>query len=280
MKTAEPQITQNGRLILPGTGPLAEAFARSPADGMLALAAKKMPSLAEGDKLARLKAIYSPTFVDGECRCLGFAPGTYLGKNMMQKRGAFILSWMRQTYGITAAEWQRVTWKEVLEYVRRMGPMFNANATDLSRFFARGGKLISNTGWEDQSISPYPIIEHYERMCAREGGLEKTMEHCRLFCIPGGAHGGGKGRAMAGGPDDGTLRQALVKWVEEGVAPERLPNVFKQMKASKKVVYPEIAAYPGLLVQDDAGKWMRVERPRSKPQLADWIFNCDVSAEP
>ena len=164
-------------------------------------------------------------------------------------------------------------WQSVMEFAKQDGDWYNANAADLSPFFARGGRMIVIAGWEDQTISPLPIVEHYERICAFEGGLEKAMVHCRLFCAPGVAHGGGKGRATQGGL--GRIgaaygRSALVRWVEEGVAPDRLLVEDK----SRNTQFP-VATYPGLFVQETNGTWKRIERPRSKPSLAPITFACD-----
>ena len=222
-------------------------------DAMLALASKKMPSLSEGDKLARLKALYTPFCVDGKCLTPGFAVGTYLGQRMKRKAAKY--------------------WQSAMEFAKSDGDWYNANAADLSPFFARGGRMIVIAGWEDQTISPLPIVEHYERICAFEGGIEKAMEHCRLFCAPGVAHGGGKGRATQGGLGKSCAaygRSALVRWVEEGVAPDRLLVEDK----SRNTQFP-VATYPGLFVQETNGTWKRIERPRSKPSLAPITFACD-----
>ena len=231
-------------------------------DGMLALAAKKCQSLKQGDKLARLKAIYSPVVVDGACLSLGFAPGTYLGDKFLSSNDALLRTWLGRK-DIALTNWCNITWKHLRELAREAGPEMNANPADLSAFFVRGGKLIVTTGWEDQTIPPGPIVDHYERLCAHEGDLEKAMEHCLLFCMPGVAHGGGKGRATQGGAGGPSLRKAIVEWVETGNAPDRI--IVRD--GVRKMDFP-VATYPGLFVKDEKGKWMRVERPRSKPQLS------------
>ena len=133
--------------------------------------------------------------------------------------------------------------------------------------------MIVIAGWEDQTISPLPIVEHYERICAFEGGLEKTLAHCRLFCTPGVAHGGGKGRAIQGGVGkacSGYGHRALIRWVEDGVAPDRIMVEDRPRNAQ----FPA-ATYPGLFVQEPNGAWTRTELPRSKPSLAEVTFACD-----
>ncbi len=226
-------------------------------DAILAFAAKKMPSLSEGDKLARLRALYTPFCVDGKCLTQGFAVGTYLGQRMKRKAATH--------------------WQSVMQFAKQDGDWYNANAADLSPFFARGGKMMIVAGWEDQTISPLPIVEHYERICAFEGGLEKALAHCRLFCAPGVAHGGGKGRATQGGVGRvGAAygRNALVRWVEEGVAPDRLMVEDK----TRHTQFP-VATYPGLFVQEPDGSWKRTERPRAKPLLAPVTFSCNKTPE-
>lgn len=245
-RAAKDPAPYAGRFLADGRIDVAEL------DGILAVAAKKIPSLLEGDKPARLKALHSPLIVDGECLSLGFAPGTYLGQRMKRKVSS------------------TTTCQTIRAFAMKDGPWYNANSADLSPFFARGGKLIVTTGWEDQTISPLPIVEHYERLCAHEGGLENAMKHCRLFCAPGAAHGGGKGRATQGELGGDFVRQAIIGWVERGVAPDRI----MVNDRTRNETFP-VATYPGLFVKGAGGEWTRVERPRTKPQLADFIFACD-----
>ena len=119
-----------------------------------------------------------------------------------------------------------------------------------------------STGWEDQTVPPAPIIDYYERVCERDGGIEKTKEYFRLFCIPGCAHGGGKGRAMTGTPSGAQARKLLIAWRENGIVPNTLKSEWK----SKKLDMP-IAAYPGLYVKDASGKWKVKNMKRGVPRI-------------
>ena len=98
-------------------------------------------------------------------------------------------------------------------------------------------------GWEDQTIPPDLIVDYYERVVETDGALERTLDYFRLFCVPGCAHGGGKGRIITGAPGGISLRQILVGWVENGMAPETIPCRW----ADRKTTIP-VAAYPGLSV--------------------------------
>ena len=224
-------------------------FSETDIDGFLALAAKKCPSLGTADKLARLKALYMPLMHNGKCYFNGFAPGTYHGVNMGWKSLLSMPHYLAAK-GFVQARWNEVGWDEVDLYLKECSPEFNATSSDLSAFKARGGKLIMTTAWEDQTIPPAPIVDYFERVCKKDGGMEKTDRYFRLFCLPGCAHGGGKGRGVTACPCGVKGRNLLVDWCEKGKAPE----AYSMWWASKKLSVP-VPPYPGLAVQDATGKW-------------------------
>jgi feruloyl esterase len=132
-----------------------------------------------------------------------------------------------------------------------LGSALNAVDPDLSAFKARGGKLISYHGWADALITGYYAVEYYESVMAEQGGLDATTDFYRLFMAPGVAHCRG-----GPGPDRFDAVTALERWVEDGVAPDR-------MVASKLVdgevtrtrplcPYPQVARYSGSGSIDDA----------------------------
>ena len=99
-----------------------------------------------------------------------------------------------------------------------------------------GIKVIQYHGWVDQALSPGESINYYERVVASMGGVAETQAFYRLFMAPGMAHcGGGPGPnkfGQSGGQSVAPLVpgstasddvvKALERWVEEGVAPDRL----------------------------------------------------------
>jgi len=117
----------------------------------------------------------------------------------------------------------------------------NANP-DLSEFKAHGGKLILYHGWADHSITPLRTIEYYEdiietmgKELAEEHGEPNAyavMDFARLFMVPGMHHcANGPGPNVFGGANQGLAPQldaqhdivlALDRWVEDGVAPEKI----------------------------------------------------------
>ena len=58
---------------------------------------------------------------------------------------------------------------------------------DLSRFAARGGKLILYHGWNDPAISPLNTIAYY-RSVQQQMGAEKADSFTRLYMAPGVEH--------------------------------------------------------------------------------------------
>jgi len=91
----------------------------------------------------------------------------------------------------------------------------HADATDLSKFTGKGGKLLIYHGVSDPVFSINDTIVWLERVNARAGG--RAASFVRLFAVPGMNHGGG-------GPatDQIEVFSALVAWREKGVAPASL----------------------------------------------------------
>jgi hypothetical protein len=87
--------------------------------------------------------------------------------------------------------------------------------TDLSRYIAHGGKLITLQGLADEVISPNQTIAYYEALNARFGS-DKVNAFMRLYMVPGYQHGNG---VFIPSVD---LLGALDNWVTHGVAPETL----------------------------------------------------------
>lgn len=103
---------------------------------------------------------------------------------------------------------------------------------DLSAFARRGGKLISYHGWDDGVVPGEATLAYYHSV-QRYLGDADTQAFYRLYMVPGMAHcSGGAGADVFGqsflrdrpdGPSaDNDLLLAMVRWVEQGQAPDRL----------------------------------------------------------
>ncbi|MBB5694681.1 tannase/feruloyl esterase family alpha/beta hydrolase [Muricoccus pecuniae] len=90
---------------------------------------------------------------------------------------------------------------------------FDATATDLGPFFARGGRLLLWHGLADQDITPRTTVAWWGAL-RRDLGAWMVDEAARLYLIPGLAHC----RGGVGLTENDTLTP-LIRWVEEGVAP-------------------------------------------------------------
>ena len=135
-----------------------------------------------------------------------------------------------------------------------------APSPDLSRFKARGGKLIQYHGWFDAVVAPHTspnyvhALAQFERLkglspaafdqavenlsaadvaAAAQSQASVVQQYHRLFMLPNVAHcGGGSGPSLIGGGTGDPLPAfrdadhdavlALARWVEQGVAPEAI----------------------------------------------------------
>jgi hypothetical protein len=147
----------------------------------------------------------------------------------------------------------------------------NSTDPDLSRFAARGGKLILYHGWNDPAISPLNTINYYKQVEAKMGDA-KTAEFVRLYMVPGMGHcAGGPGATSFGqfglpttkGPKYGIF-DALETWTEQGTAPDSI--IATKYGAASKVEmtrplcpYPQLAKYNGTGDPNDSASFACTE---------------------
>jgi feruloyl esterase len=132
----------------------------------------------------------------------------------------------------------------------------DAKDPDLSRFKARGGKIVMYFGWADTALNPLMGIDYYEKVTARMG--TSTPDFFRLFMVPGMAHCRG-----GVGTDDFDALTPLVEWVEKGVAPQQI--IASQSRGGKVTrtrplcPYPQVAKHNGTGSSDDAQNFVCVK---------------------
>ncbi len=153
--------------------------------------------------------------------------------------------------GLTPALYEQY-WDQSVE---EFSSVLATDNPDLSAFRDRGGRLILWHGWSDQLIYPEGTIDYYQRVQKAMGGAEATSQFARLFLAPGVGHcGGGPGPAPDGQFD------AVVRWVEEGKAPETLSAVRRNQGAivrSRPLCrFPMTAKYKGTGSTDDAANFV------------------------
>lgn len=152
----------------------------------------------------------------------------------------FVSSWLKQFVykngdkditNMTRAELRRVFHASVQEYTSIIG----TNDADLSEFKASGGKLISYHGQQDYIIPPGGTTDYYDEVTFNDPSVK---DFYRLFMAPGLAH-----CWYQTGPYPTTMFDAMVNWVEKGVAPDSLPAV--TLPDSKgKIIKKKLCPYP------------------------------------
>ncbi|HTH81650.1 MAG TPA: tannase/feruloyl esterase family alpha/beta hydrolase [Mucilaginibacter sp.] len=112
-----------------------------------------------------------------------------------------------------------------------LAPLVNANNADMNPFKKAGDKLIMFTGTADPAVPFQDAVNYYDRVVEKQGGLKETQSFFRYFLVPGMGHcGGGAGPNEIGqgfstnaqSTAENNVLMALIKWVEEGVAPEKI----------------------------------------------------------
>jgi hypothetical protein len=131
----------------------------------------------------------------------------------------------------------------------------NATDPDLSKFKARGGKLILYHGWSDAAITPLNAIDYYRSVKDPRGFVE-------LFMVPGMGHCGGgpgpnnfgQGTVGASGDAEHDVNAAIERWVEQGTAPARLIAT-RPGRSRPLCPWPQTARYKGSGSTDDAANF-------------------------
>jgi hypothetical protein len=157
-------------------------------------------------------------------------------------------------------DWHVLSYDNFLQFftdtVKMVGPLMASDNSDLSAFRDRGGKLVMWHGFADQLIVPEGSIDYYDAVTQTlGGGYKRTQQFARLFMAPGVGHCGG-----GNGPQPQAIFDAVVNWVEDGQAPDRIVAA----KTSGGVVtqtrplcaYPQFARWTGAGSTDDAANFV------------------------
>jgi hypothetical protein len=193
---------------------------------------------------------------------MGDTPGSGSGMQYVKSYFRYMVTGNPDWNVLTAdvdASWRAARTKTAAE--------LDATNPDLSRFHARGGRLITYHGWDDPAISPWNSIAYYGSV-EKEMGAAQAESFMRLYMVPGMEHcDGGPGPsafgqlgiAGTGGPKYGIF-EALVDWTEKGVAPTTV--VATKFDSDKKAImtrplcpYPAIAKYSGAGDTNDAANF-------------------------
>jgi feruloyl esterase len=139
-----------------------------------------------------------------------------------------------------------------LDKIQASQALLDATNPDLSRFKARGGKIVSYFGWADPALNPMMGVGYYEGVMRTMG--PSTQDFYRLFMVPGMGH-------CSGGAGTFTFDALtpLVQWVEKGIAPDTIPASRladgKAVRTRPLCPYPQTAIYKGSGSTDDAANF-------------------------
>ena len=208
-------------------------------------------------QVAAIKRVYEPVKTSsGQVVFPGKVPGAETGFGAYiggQTAPGISVGSFQVAYNDAKWDWRTFDVSRDLPIVdQKVGAIVNAVNPDLSKFKARGGKLLMYHGWNDTAISPGNAIDYYTSVQKRMGG--KQDDFIRLFMAPGMNHCGG-----GPGPNLVNWMAALERWREAGVAPERIDAVRianNRIEVSRPLCpYPQVAVYSGKGTTNDAGNF-------------------------
>ena len=142
-----------------------------------------------------------------------------------------------------------------LALVLKNGSFIEASDPNLSRFKARGGKLLLWHGWADPGPAPENTINYYSQAATAAGGGSPD-DWMRLFLMPGVAHCGG-----GVGPDQADFLGAMERWREEGGGPAQITASRNPGRGGLTPMtrplcpFPQVAKYKGTGSTDEAGNF-------------------------
>jgi feruloyl esterase len=124
-----------------------------------------------------------------------------------------------------------------VQRTRNTGIISDADSTFLETF-ARHGKMIVYNGLSDQGMASSVLADWYDQVIRDNG--KSIRESVRLFLVPGMTHCDG-GQAT----DQFDMLEAIMAWVEEGRAPDRIKATGKAFPGASRPIcpYPLVARY-------------------------------------
>jgi feruloyl esterase len=208
-------------------------------------------------QVAAIKRVYEPAKTSsGQVVFPGKVPGSEYGFNAYiagQNAPPISAGSFQVAYNNANWDWRTFDLNKDLPLVdQKVGAIVNAVNPDLSKFKARGGKVLMYHGWNDTAISPGNAIDYYTSVQKKMGG--KQDDFIRLFMAPGMNHCGG-----GPGPNQVNWMAALERWREAGTPPERIDALRinnNRIEVSRPLcAYPQIAVYNGKGTTNDAGNF-------------------------
>jgi S-formylglutathione hydrolase FrmB len=115
--------------------------------------------------------------------------------------------------------------------IQAASALIDSTNTDLSEFFAHGGRVIIKMQPSDYSSNPQTVMRYHDLLVERFG--ERLVNrHLRLYVMPFGDHSGGGQSASTGEPlpQFVDLVRLSMDWVERGITPPDAPVQTAQLR--------------------------------------------------
>jgi hypothetical protein len=235
-----------------------------------------------------------PVNASGEKIWFGLERGTPLnglaGTNPFSIAVDHFRYWIHQD---ATFDWRTVTEASFVTDFAKSQELFNAaigtDQANLHAFSAGGGKMIMYYGLSDTLIFPRGAYDYYNRAAEKmkgsgpgkpsaASGMAALQQFYRFFPYPNNNHCGGAAAPAplintSGTPGSGGLFEALVKWVEEGVAPDYIvasQNLGGGATRTRKICkYPDVQTYNGSGSTDDHNNFRCTVRATDFPELLE-----------
>ena len=141
---------------------------------------------------------------------------------------------------------------------QKFNTVIGTDSPELDGFRKRNGKMIIWHGEADPLIFPRGTLNYFDRVVSENGGEDRVQQFARLFMAPGVGHCAG-----GDGPNPVGVFDAVVNWVEKGVAPDTIPASRKRADGSMLTrplcAYPKTAKWTGRGSTDDAANFVCVD---------------------
>jgi len=200
------------------------------------------------------RTLYAPTNVaSGRYTWPGFPPGGE-ATSVASAAGDFIRVLLGEGYmkymvaQSTTVDWLQVDPTAYTSRIDQLVTMIDAVDPDLSRFKARGGKLILWTGLSDWLITANNATSYYESVVQKSGGQASADEFVEYYTAPSVQHCRG-----GTGADEVDLVSPMFDWLEKGTKPSASRIVARQSSVAAGVTpatrplcqYPAYPKYNG-----------------------------------
>lgn len=166
------------------------------------------------------RTLYAPTNVaNGRYRWPGFSPGGEAAAPFAASDEVWrvLLGQGYMNYMVTqnpSVDWLQVDPTAYTSRIDQLVTMIDAVEPDLSRFKARGGKLILWTGMTDWLITANNATAYYRSVVDKMGGQAAADEFVEYYTAPGVQHCWG-----GTGADKVDLAGPMFEWLEKGAKP-------------------------------------------------------------